>query len=129
MKIQKSKEKFTDENKDEWVECPICSMRVGQLMQQHLSTHGLTMQEFKLQFPGFKILQNKLTDELKTRVSGDKNPAFNHGGKFQPFSKHFIHYTDEIKNKAIEKQKNTKIKNSQNNTRVDYYTSKGYSLS
>ena len=126
-KIQKQKEKFTDVNRDEWVECPICSMRLGQLMQQHLSTHDLTIQEFKLKFPEFKLLQNKLQNDLSSRLRGPGNPGFNHGGRLQPFSKNFVHYTEKTKDIAIEKQKKTKVKNSQNNTTIEFFTSKGLS--
>lgn len=61
------------------------------------------------------------------------NPGKNHGGKLSPWSRNFIHYLDEKDyktnfNKLLEKQKRTKKSNPQNeNTKIEYYLSRGYS--
>lgn len=61
------------------------------------------------------------------------NPGKNHGGKLSPWSRNFINYSSEKDfktnfNKLVEKQKRTKKENPQNeNTKIEYYLSKGYS--
>lgn len=79
------------------------------------------------------ILHNskEIASEMKrlksNRVVSDKNPAYNHGGKFSPFSDRFVGKTS--KEDAISKMKKTIAENPQNqNTRVEYYLDKGCGL-
>lgn len=67
------------------------------------------------------------------RVAGDKNPAYQHGGKYSAFSKNFINYEGLSDEEIAERQKEvaaasskTKQANPQNeNTSIEYYTSRG----
>lgn len=69
------------------------------------------------------------------RVAGDKNPGYQHGGKLSAFSKNFKNYegmTDEeieAGQKAVaQASSKTKQANPQNeNTSIEYYTSRGMS--
>lgn len=56
------------------------------------------------------------------RLKGKNNPAHNHGGKFSPFSKKFIHYTnDEDIRKLHEKAEQSRIKNNSHYLKVVYW--------
>lgn len=67
------------------------------------------------------------------RVLGENNPGYNHGGKFSPFSKKFVKYSDlgeeEIKQNidAVTEKARTTIEETPENkpTRIEYYLSRG----
>lgn len=70
---------------------------------------------------------NDLRDAKSNRILGDKNPAYNHGGKLSPFSDKFIGKT--TKDNAIAKMKSSIAENPSNqNTRIEYYLVKGMGL-
>ena len=84
----------------------------------------------------YRILRYGLETGYKKHMSSMfkvNNPGKNHGGKLSPWSKKFIHYSGEKDyktnlTKLIEKQKRTKKENPQNeNTKIEYYLSRGYS--
>ena len=64
---------------------------------------------------------------------GEKNPAFNHGGKLSPWSKNFINYKN-LNDAELEEQlaimyaknKDTKHANNSYCTTISYYTSRGF---
>lgn len=59
---------------------------------------------------------------MRRNLRGKNNPAYNHGGKFSPFSKKFIHYTnDEDIRKLHEKAEQTRIKNNSHVFKVEYW--------
>lgn len=55
----------------------------------------------------------------KSKIQGENNPWFNHGGKLSPFKKGSVNYSEESIKKAS--------KNRSYNTTIDYYINKGYS--
>ena len=119
--IERSKLLFPDTaDTNSYISCALCGYRTTDLAQ-HPQVHGLTQEQYRKQYGDIKC------KNLRDKMIGDKNPAFNHGGKLSPFSKKFVNYTDEtniqtLKDKAVQ----TKIKNKTNPLTVDYYTSKGY---
>lgn len=76
---------------------------------------------------------SKRCEEKSERVAGKNNPAYNHGGKFSPFSKNFIKYQDLSEEETLEKTKviNDKAKksfaeNGNNSLTIQYYLDRGY---
>lgn len=107
----------------------------GQLNGGHLKKHhDMTMAEYKIKYPDSKILSDVETKIRSERVKGDKNPAYNHGGRLSPWSSKFIGYETEddfLKGKENVKtaSKTTKRENPQNdNTKLEYYIARGMSL-
>lgn len=66
--IQKEKKKSL-ENPDNYVTCPICGIRMNILTYNHLKTHGLTVDEFNLQYPNFMRFSKKIYDETIARLN------------------------------------------------------------
>lgn len=71
--------------------------------------------------------------EKQDRVTGENNPAYDHGGKFSPFSKKFIKYenlSDEEKESTINElfveSDKTRNENCNNSIRIDYWLKRGY---
>lgn len=63
---------------------------------------------------GIKKWQNK-----KAKIQGENNPWYNHAGKLSPWKKGSVNYSEESIKKANQ--------NRSYNTRIEYYTDKGYS--
>lgn len=122
--INKSREKFTEENKYDWIECQICGFR-GNDISTHIFVHGLKSDEYKSQYDVTTTKSQLLCD----RVKGDKNPAYGHGGKYSAHSDNFIKYdglSQEEKNsrkqEVKEKQMATALSNPEScNTKPEYW--------
>lgn len=126
-----SKVKFDDKDDvNSYIVCEHCSFRSGQLDQHLKKWHNQTTTEYKLQFPNSVCVSKNASD----RVTGDKNPAFGHGGRYSKFSKNFIKYDglsdEEVKigqDEVAHKSKKTKQENPQNSsTNIEYYLTRGF---
>lgn len=121
--LKASLEKYPDGSDPyTYAECVVCGYR-SQDISLHPKIHGMTIKEYETKY-NISTKSQKVIDSMK----GDKNPAFNHGGLYSPFSKKFVNYTDD---KAIQdlrdKAELTKIQNNSSPKRTSYYTNKGYS--
>lgn len=74
------------------------------------------------------VYSGQLLKKYSEKVKGDKNPAFNHGGRLSPFSKKFIKYKTaeeaDLK-RAILFKAISVISKDRANTTLKYYTNKG----
>lgn len=108
----------------DYVQCVICSLRARELTSHYTNIHNITPDTEKY----IAICQGK-----RIGMQGEKNPAYNHGGKYSPYSHHFIKYENlstDAKHKEIQKivstSNETKIKRNSNNTQLEFYLNKGY---
>lgn len=129
--VHLSKVKFDDtDDINSYIECKHCSARFGQIDQHLKKWHKQTINEYITQYPDARLVALNISN----RVIGDKNPAYNHGGKFSAHSDNFIHYQDldenEIQDKKLKvasKSKQTKQQNlHKENTKIEYYLAQGY---
>jgi hypothetical protein len=121
-----------NKNKPNSIACKICGMSCNrQISPGHLrAKHNLSLEEYKLQFKlkTEDLFCEEILKDYSDKVKGDKNPAFNHGGKFSPFSKNFINYDEEKMKATREKATQTKRNNPQKeNTKIEYYLLRGFS--
>lgn len=125
--FEENNKKYDDmiEGKD-YVTCKECGLR-GTKLQFHIQmVHKMSIFDYKQKHDGAAIVCGNLLKKQSDSMKGENNPGFNHGGKFSAFSDKFIGET--TKEEAIAKMKKTKNDNPQNeNTKLEYYTSKGYS--
>lgn len=130
VKNEKIREQYSD-----LPECKICKYQARALHSHVLNHHNLTVDQYKIQFQctDNDLYHESYTNQLSERVQGENNPAFDHGGKFSPFSKKFVNYNgftnDEIETsiqELIDTANQTKSNNNSHTTRLDYYTSRGY---
>ena len=106
------------------VKCMLCEMKSNDLTSHITRTH-CSIDEYKVQFPNTPIRSEKYLQEQSERIKGCKNPAYQHGGKYSPFSDKFIHGKDPLihtKISTIRKQ------NKNETTSIDYYLKRGLSL-
>ena len=108
----------------DYVVCPICGF-LSRSLQSHIRYNhkDITYREFMIKFPDSQTICESERNDLSDRISGDKNPAFDHGGKFSPFSKKYIHYNEEQRLSSIAKA----AENRSYTTQLEYYTDRGLS--
>lgn len=125
--IIKSIDKYTNADPSTIVVCQECGF-ISKDLSCHISKHRMNVEIYQDKYPNTKIK----SDILMSAVSGDKNPAFNHGGKFSPYSKKFIKYENLCKEDVAaqistiqSKAQTTLIQNCNLNTKPDYYIKRG----
>ena len=120
FKLQKAVAKSLDRFPEgtDYVECAICGYR-GKALVAHLTKfHKMSTAEYKEKYNSPTASKSTL-NKLSSNMSGEKNPWYNHGGKLSPYKKGSVNYSEEAIKKAN--------KNRSYNTRLEYYTDKGYS--
>jgi hypothetical protein len=122
LKLENSLKKYPDGcDENSFVGCVICGFRSTDLIS-HVRNHKLTPLEYKEKFKSEVKCQN-----TKDNIKGDKNPAYQHGGKFSPFSKNFIHYKgDEYIEDLFIKSILTRKENGNQVNTIEYYTNRGF---
>lgn len=116
-------------NPDDYVTCEICGKQLKSINDLHVKRmHNMSRAEYRLLYPDSSLDCVNLLNKLRENVKGNKNPAYQHGGRLSPFSKKFVHYKDdEYIKQLIETANTTRIANNNNSTTIEYYTSRGMS--
>lgn len=104
------------------VKCLICGQEMKDLTSHIFRKHGIKAEQYRQQFPNSQIRCDSLLELQSKRISGDKNPAYQHGGKYSPFSEKFVGGTENIK-EAKKKAKENKTKD-KDNTQLEYWITK-----
>jgi hypothetical protein len=108
----------------DYVKCPICGYLSRSLQSHIIYQHkDISNKDFKLMYPDSPIICENERQIRSDKISGDKNPAFDHGGKFSPYSKKYIYYNEEQRLSSLAKAS----ENRSYNTQLEYYTNKGLS--
>ena len=103
----------------DYVICNICDCIKYGNFNDHLSLHSLDINKYTNMFPGVITTPQRRRD----MVFGDKNPAYQHGGKYSPWSdKSTVHTKEQIENsKKKAKDNYTSIRT------LQYWINKGFS--
>jgi len=109
--IRASHEKHTDPYK--YVECSFCTFRAKEL-SNHVIIHDITRDEYKINHGPLK------SQEMCDRVKGSNNPAYQHGGKFSPFSYKFVKGTDKVQ-ETKRKAAQSRVDNESNTASLGYW--------
>ena len=104
----------------DYITCKECGFRSSELATHIIRKHGMTIDEYKLKHNVDAVK----SQSSKDRVKGDKNPAYQHGGKFSPFSDKFIYADETNKEELFAKVKQTKIDNNSDPTKFEYWLEK-----
>lgn len=120
-RLVKSKEELLGEGA---VTCKLCGM-VSHDLTFHISrVHNISVEEYKEKY-GPSRSEKYLKDQSE-RIKGDKNPAYEHGGKFSPLSDKFIHADKIDKDKVIEKISQSCKTNGNHSSTLSYWLKLGY---
>lgn len=126
---KRSRRLIIEKNKNDltMVKCELCEMRSHDLTKHINSFHNISCKEYTKKY-NKPFRSEKYTKNSSEMFSGEKNPGYNHGGKFSPFSKKFVNYSgDEYIKKLAAKAQKTREDNDNETTKLSYYTSRGYS--
>jgi len=95
--------------------------------------HGISVSQYAEMFPGVPYMSDKTKKKKSDLMSGEKNPGYNHQGRLSPFSTKFVGYSDMDESQSQEEIQNLKervqqtmIENNSHITKLDYFTSRGY---
>ena len=116
--IQKKYENATEG--EDFVVCKLCGYKCADL-GTHLKSHGINSKAYKEQFGQDTPIK---CDKMCRNVSGEKNPAFNHGGKYSPFSENFIYADAETIKATKKKAAQSRVDNNSNSTTIEYWLKK-----
>ena len=120
--LQKTPEELLAEGA---VQCGICGMVAHQLTKHITHIHNISCEDYKKKYGNFQSEQ--YVQGLSERVKGDKNPAYQHGGKYSPFSSKFIH-ADKIVQEDLRRRQAESLKTNGNaSTTMAYWIKRGYS--
>jgi len=116
------------------VECQVCKLYKRNIIVQHVNmAHGLSGEEYKRVYGG-ELVSDSIKNKLSEKIKGDKNPAYQHGGRLSPFSPKFVKYQDKTDEEIIEsikgvcnKSSTSNRENGNNDTTLIYWTSRGCS--
>ena len=127
--LRKKNEELAKLPKDQVVECKICGNLFTGGLSKHLNTaHGINAAEYKLKY-GCEILSAKYKHHLSEKVSGEKNPAYQHGGTLSPWSDKSTKHSKDVIESARKKAVNNSLKNPMNATRqtqLSSYIERGF---
>lgn len=108
-------------------ECKICGYKNSSIFQHLTNNHKLSKEEYVKLFGDSNLVSEAESERLGEKIRGNKNPAAGHGGKYSVFSKNNANFSEDKKAEAFSKIKETKSKTNNDNTKLSYYTARGYS--
>ena len=120
--IEKSKLFFKDASTDDFVVCQICGLHSINIATHIVRTHSMTTEEYKNLYNSEVVCKSFLESQSE-RMKGEKNPGYQHDGKFSPFSEKFI--KGDVREETQKKANETREKNNSYTSRIEYYTSRG----
>lgn len=115
-------------------ECKICGYLARALHSHIKYSHSMSVNDYKLQFncDDSALYHESYVNELSERIIGESNPAYDHGGKFSPFSEKFIKYegldsniVEEKISSLVDIAETSRKQNNSHNTHIEYYIKKG----
>jgi G:T-mismatch repair DNA endonuclease (very short patch repair protein) len=119
--VKGSKELFDGAHIESYVECNLCGYKSQEIGLHLKNVHGISAEIYG------KPTKSK---DMCDRVRGDKNPAYNHGGRLSPWSLKSEYHTkeqvEECRKVSLEKARANENW-SAHTTTLDFYLNKGMS--
>ena len=115
--------KFVEE--DGMVSCACCGMKAHELTKHITCIHKMTTGEYTETY-NTPFRSEKYLQEQSERVKGDKNPGYQHGGKFSALSDKFVHASTTNKEEIADKISKSNKENGNTPTTLKYWLKQGY---
>ena len=111
----------------EYVICRECGLKVA-MMTNHIIKHDMSLEEYKIKhnLTIEDCFSQKYLKESSDRIKGNKNPAYQHNGRFSPFSDNFLYYDEDKQEEVIKRAQQNRMKPESNSTSLEYWLLKGY---
>jgi len=104
----------------DYICCKECGFRSSELATHIINKHDMTVSEYKNKYGVLTVKSQSSID----RVKGNKNPAYQHGGKYSAFSDKFI-YADITDKEAVKsKAKLNRQLLNKDTTKLSYWLEK-----
>ena len=115
--IRLGERKFADKLEGiDYMICNICAAKTGEL-GTHIRLHGISSDDYKTKYNLITLKNQKQI----ANVTGAKNPAYNHGGEFSPFSEKFIYAESTDRTALVSRAARTRSDNDNETTRLGYW--------
>lgn len=108
------------------VSCAICQLKANCLASHIVRMHKMTCKEYTEKY-NLPTRSEKYLKGCSDRLKGDKNPGYQHGGKFSSLSDKFIYADSTDKKEIIEKITNSMKTSGKCSTTLKYWTDQGFS--
>jgi hypothetical protein len=111
--------------------CRECGFKTLRSLQTHIEReHNMKLSAYHAKHgtSAKDVLSSAIRQQLSEAVVGEKNPAYQHGGRFSPFSEKFIKYETEEQAKAgraVIFAKTGAAQADHGSTKLKYYLDKG----
>jgi len=92
----------------DYIHCPVCDQKVGLVSGAHARMHGFKNAMDMAKQLGIDSISLKCVS-LRDKVRGEKNGAYQHGGKFSPWSKNCEKY-DEARHQQFIKDQTERMR-------------------
>ena len=122
---QQHKIREKNKNDPDAVECVLCGMRSQSLFRHVKAVHNISGEEYKKTYNA-PLCSNTFTKHQSDRVKGDKNPGWQHNGKFSPFSENFVNAASTDRKELMERMAESVKNNGNNSATLLYWTKQGY---
>jgi Protein of unknown function (DUF559) len=103
----------------DYIVCKECGFRSSELATHIINKHNMLIEEYKNKHQVTTVKSAKAIERLK----GPNNPAYQHNGKYSPFSDKFIKGTKNVEKTKRKAKENKKILN-KDNTQLEYWLEK-----
>lgn len=115
-----------NKNNNDKCTCQICGFKSTTLCVHIHKMHKISMEQYYEWFPGKQVISDEYLKGCSERIKGDKNPAYQHGGKFSPFSDKFVHADKIDKEELFKKAAKSRLDNCNDNTKIEFYLKRGF---
>lgn len=102
---QKNLEKILqNSNPKDLITCKICAFQ-GKDLAKHIGVfHKMPVEEYKIKYNVIHIRNDSYLKQQSERIKGNKNPGYQHNGKFSKLSKNYIHGFSQKEKENISKK-------------------------
>jgi hypothetical protein len=123
-KIRYPKKDFSDvtnliENVD-YVVCRVCNHRGADIISHLRNIHNILSHEYRQKYEQDAEIKAQY---LKDKLKGENNPAYQHGGKFSPFSDKFFKGNSKVEETKKKAKLNKQLLN-KDSTKLEYWLEK-----
>lgn len=122
QQLEMRKKKFKEE--EGMVSCSCCDMKSHDLTKHIIKIHKMSIDDYKKIYDT-PTRSQKYLQEQSVRVLGNKNPAYQHDGKFSPLSDKFIHADTTDKAEIAAKISSSNKNNGNTPTTLLYWLKQG----
>jgi len=108
------------------ISCALCGLKANCLASHLVRMHKITCEEYTQKY-NLPTRSEKYLKGCAARIKGDKNPGYQHGGKFSSLSDNFIHADKINKKEVVEKIRNSMKTSGKCSTTLKYWLDLGFS--